>query len=130
MAMRGKVGGPIRECSARRRVARWRALEINISDRFAAAPVQEGEYGALRVRAMQNQSAARYCSGAIQDLAAAGFHALRRRLDVVDVEIVKPEGKRQRRRLGEHAADRFPSGGELLICPHHADMAIGFLPVK
>src|SRR5208283_1725448 len=92
-------------------VARCDALEIKISNSLAAALVQQREYGALRIRAMDDPGATRHCSRAILDLAAAGFHALRRRLDVVDVEIVKPEGKRQCRRLGEHAADRLPSGG-------------------
>ena len=79
---------------------------------------------------MRDQSAARRRSRAIEDLAAAGFDAPRRRLDVIDVEIVKPEGKRQRRGLGVHAADRFSSCGEFLIRAHHADMAVAFLPAK
>ena len=48
----------------------------------------------------------------------------------LDVEIIKPEGKRQGRRLGEHAADRLPSGGELLIRAHRADVGVRFLPAK
>src|ERR1700732_2481071 len=101
-----------------------------ISNSFAAALVQQREYGALRVRAMNDPGAARHGSRAIEDLAAASLHALRRRLDVADVEIVKPEGKRQCRRLGEHAADRLPCGGELLIRAHRADVGVRFLPAK
>src|ERR1700722_15915346 len=114
--------------SARRRVVRYGALEIYES--FAHAPIQQGEYCALRAGAMDDPGAARHCSRAVQDLAAASFDPLRRRLHVVGVEIVKPEGKGQRRRLGEHAADRLSSGGEPLIRAHHAGMAVGFLPAK
>ena len=53
-----------------------------ISNRFAAAPIQQREYGALRIRAMDDPSAARHFDRAIEDFAAAGLHALRRRLDV------------------------------------------------
>ncbi len=79
---------------------------------------------------MDDQSAARHGSWAIEDLATAGLHARRCGLDVADVEIVKPEGMRQGRRLGEHAADRLPSGGKLLIRAHRADVGVRFLPAK
>ena len=71
--------------------------------------------GALRVRASDDPAAARHFNRAVEDLAAAGLDALRRRVDVADVEIVEPEGSRDRRRLGEHAADHLPAGGEELI---------------
>src|SRR5437868_14710096 len=86
-----------------------RCARNKISDAFALAPVQQREYGALRVGAMNDPGAARYGSWAIEDLTAAGLHALRRRLDVVNVEIVEPERKRQRseeRRVGKEGRAR------------------------
>ena len=65
---------------------------------------------------MRDPGPARRFERAIKDLAAARLHAVRRRLDVRDVEIVKPERVRQCRRLGEHSSDRRRSGGEALIC--------------
>jgi hypothetical protein len=67
---------------------------LEVSDSSATSPVQEREYGALRVRAMDDPGAARHGSRAVENLTAAGLHALRRRLDVADVEVVKPKGDR------------------------------------
>lgn len=64
---------------------------------------------------MDDPGATRHDSRAVKDLAAAGLHALRCLLDIGDVEIIKPVRTRQGRRLSEHAADRLPSDGELLI---------------
>ena len=52
------------------------------------------------------------------------------RIEIAYVEVVKPEGDRHRRRLGEHAADRLPSGGEQLIRAHRAGVGVPFLPAK
>ena len=46
---------------------------------------------ALRVDAFGDPVAARHFHRTVEDLAAAGLHAFRRRVDVVDIEIVKPE---------------------------------------
>ena len=66
----------------------------------------------------------------VEDLSAAGRDALRRRVDVADVEIVEPERGRDRRGLGEHAADHLPSGGEGLIRARLADVGVLFLPAE
>jgi len=101
-----------------------------ISGGFALAPVQQREYGALRVGAVNDPGAARHGSWAIEDLAAAGLHALRRRLDVVNVEIVEPEGKRQCRRLRKHAAEDLPISGKLLIRTDRTSVGSRFLPAE
>jgi hypothetical protein len=79
---------------------------------------------------MNDPGAARHGSWAIEDLAAAGLHALRRRLDVVNVEIVEPERKRQCRRLRQHAAERLPIGGKLLIGTGRTSVGARFLPAE
>ena len=107
-----------------------RCARNKISGGFALAPVQQREYGALRVGAMNDPGAARHGSWAIEDLAAAGLHALRRRLDVVNVEIVEPERKRQCRRLRQHAAERLPIGGKLLIRTDRTSVGARFLPAE
>ena len=62
------------------------------SDSYADMPVDQSEYGALRIEAMDDPGAARYCNRAAENFATAGLYAFRRRLDVEDVEIVEPEG--------------------------------------
>jgi len=79
---------------------------------------------------MNDPGAARHGSWAVEDLAAASLHALRRRLDVVNVEIVEPERKRQCRRLCLHAAERLPIGGKLLIRAERTSVGACFLPAE
>src|ERR1700730_18791566 len=78
-----------------------RALEI--SDTVVAALSHQREDGTLRVRALDDPSVARHFDRAVEDLAVTGLHAHYRRVDVADVEVVKTERNRHRRRLGEHA---------------------------
>jgi hypothetical protein len=79
---------------------------------------------------LDDPAAVRHFNRTVEDLAATSLHALRRRVDVADVEVVKPEGDRHHRRLSDHAADRLPSGGEQLIRAHSADVGFCFLPAK
>src|SRR5215813_5523573 len=74
-------------------------------------PLQRKE-GTLRVDALGSPAAVGGFHGTVQDLAAAGGHAPRRRVHVADVEVVEPEWLRRERRLGEHAADRLAAHGE------------------
>ena len=55
----------------------WKAGN-EITDRFAGTPLEQREYGALRIDAVKNPGAARHFCRAIEDFAATGFHALRR----------------------------------------------------
>ena len=112
----------------RKRSGRCGALEI--SDRAASPRSLQREYGALRVRASDDPAAARHFDRTFQDLAAAGLDALRRRVDVADVEIVEPEREPGSSGLGEHAADHLPSGGEGLIRARLADLGVLFLPAE
>jgi hypothetical protein len=79
---------------------------------------------------MNDPGAARHGCWAIEDLAAAGLDALRRRLDVVDVEIVEPERKRRCRRLRQHAAERLSIGRKLLIRTGRTRVGARFLPAE
>ena len=83
------------------------------------------EDGALRVRALDDPVAAGHLDRARSRIsAAAGLHALHGRVDVADVEVVEPEGDRHHRRLGEHAADGLPAGGEQLISAHRSGVGV------
>src|SRR5271166_2212498 len=112
----------VREYSTSARIARCDGLKI--PDAVVAARPRQREDGALRVRTLDDPVAARHFDGAFDDLAAAGLHALRRRIDIADVEVVEPERDRDRQRLGEHAADRYPTGGEQLVRAHRADVGV------
>src|SRR5215469_1256532 len=85
---------------------------LKVSNRLAAALSLQSEYGALRVRALDDPTAAGQFKWFIENLAAKRLHMLRCCIDVGDVEIVKPERGRNHRGLGEHAADRLPPGRE------------------
>jgi hypothetical protein len=111
-----------------RRIVRRDRLEI--SDSFSAPRSGQREHGALRVDASDDPAAAQRLCRALEDAAAAGRHALRRRVDVVDVEVVKPERHGHRRRLGGHTADRLPAGGEQLIAARGADVGADLLPAE
>src|SRR5262245_5985593 len=100
-------------------IARWGALAI--SDPVVAALSHQREDGALRIRALGDPFAAR----AVENLAAPSPHAPDRHVDVADVEVIKPERDRRRRRLCEHAADGLPPGGEQLIW-----VGLRFLPAE
>jgi hypothetical protein len=88
------------------------------------------EDGALWVRALDDPVAIQYFNRASEDLSAISLHALYGRVNVADVEVIKPAGNRHRRRFSHHATDRLPAGGELLICAHRADISFRFLPTK
>src|SRR6266478_2450408 len=107
-------------------MACWHTLEI--SDAVVTALSRQREDGALRIRASQDPSVARYFNRPAEDLAATSLHALHRHVDVADVEVIKPERDRLDRGLGEHAADGLPSGGEQLVCAHRAHIGLRFLP--
>ncbi len=63
-------GRPI--CSRSQRLsAGWFGRRDEISDRFALRPMQQPEYGALRILAMDNPSTARHFNRPIEDFAAA-----------------------------------------------------------
>ena len=79
---------------------------------------------------MDDPAAAGHFNRAVEDLAVTRLHALRRRVNVADVEVVKPEGVRLRRRLGEHGTDRLPTGRERLIRAPRAGFRRCFLPAK
>ena len=72
----------------------------------------------------------RHARRAAKDLSATSLHALRCRVDIADVEIVKPKRNRHRRGLCGHSADRLPAGGEQLICARRASFGLRFLPAK
>jgi len=76
----------------------------------------------LRVRAAGNPAAAGYVGWPLEDRAALGSDALGRRTDIGDIKVVKPEGDRRGRRLIEHAANRLPRCGELLVCASGTDI--------
>jgi hypothetical protein len=65
-----------------------------IADRLAHAPIEQREYRALRIGAVEDPGAARHFHWAIEDFAAAGLDAPGRRLDVGNVEIIKPPDRR------------------------------------
>src|SRR5215831_17420794 len=106
----------------------WHALEI--SDAVVAALSHQRENGALRVGALGHPSAAPHFNRAVDDLATPSPHAPDRHVDVADVEVIKPERDRLRRRLCEHAADGLSSGGEQLIWAHRAGVGLRFLPAE
>src|SRR6266540_3416938 len=88
------------------------------------------EDGALRIRASGDPSFAGQFNRAVEDRPRAGLHARYRHVDVSDVEIIKPERDRLHRRLGVHAADRLPSGGEQLVRACCAGVGLRLLPAK
>src|SRR5882757_163677 len=88
------------------------------------------EDGALRVYAAGDPATARYFNRPLKYPAATGLHALRRRVDVADIEIVKPIWDRLRRSFGEDAADRQSSGGEQLIRVRRTCFGARILPAK
>src|ERR1700723_1899806 len=92
------------------RIARRAAREI--SDGAVAPLFLQREHGALRVRASGDPAPARNFKGTLEDVAATGLHARRGGVDVTHIEVEKPERGRDHGRLGEHAADRLPCGGE------------------
>src|SRR5712691_6983023 len=81
-------GSPMKAKTSVGRIARFDALEK--SDTVVAPLSHQREDGTLRVRALDDPSAARHLDRAVEDLAAAGLHALHRHVDVADVEVVKP----------------------------------------
>src|SRR5215510_1280607 len=109
-------------------IARCDAFEI--SDAVVAALSHQSENGALRVGALGHPSAAPHFNRAMDDLATPSPHAPHRHVDVADVEVIKPERDRLRRRLCEHAADGLSSGGEQLIWAHRAGVGLRFLPAE
>src|SRR5579883_15751 len=116
-------------CSSRDRRL-WQCVAQEISDSFAHAPIQQAEYGPLRIRAMDNPGASRHFSRPINNLAAASLGALGHSFNTGDVEIVEPKRKRQLRGFREHAADWFSTGGELLVAAHRAYMRLRLLPAE
>src|SRR5712691_1889929 len=67
---------------------------------------------------------------ALKDPATTGLHTLGGRVDVADIEVIKPEWDRLFRTFSEHAADRLPTGGEQLIRVRRIGFGIRFLPAK
>src|SRR4029077_6683880 len=84
-------------------IARCTALKISHS--FAPLSYQR-KHSALGIRAADNP-AAWHLSRDLEDLTASRLHALGRRVDVADVEVIEPEGNRHCWRLVEHAANRL-----------------------
>jgi hypothetical protein len=84
----------------------------------------------LRVDAAGDAVAARQFDRTLKDAAATSLHAPGRRVDVADAEVVEPKGDRNRRGLGEHAAERLTADGEILIRAHRVDRGVRFLPAK
>ena len=107
----------------------WRGA-LEISNRAAFPCSLQRECGTLRIRASDDPASARCFKRTFEDFSAAGRDALRGRVDVVGVEIVEPERRRNRRGLGEHGADHLPSGGEGLIRARLADLGVLFLPAE
>ena len=56
----------------------------------------KGERRALWVAAVHSPAPAWNLVGAVEDLASLVLHARRGGLDVIDIEIVEPEGRRHR----------------------------------
>src|SRR6186713_1505315 len=78
------------------RLAGRRCGALEVSDRLAAARSLQREPGALKVYAEDGPAAARYIDRPGENLSTRGLHALRRRIDIDDVEIIQPEGNRYR----------------------------------
>jgi hypothetical protein len=54
------------------------------------------EYSALRVRALDDPTAARQFKRVVENLAPSGLYVLRGNIDITDAEIIKPEGDRHK----------------------------------
>ncbi len=79
---------------------------------------------------MNDPAAVWYFNWSLENLSATSLHALSGCVNVADVEVVEPEGNRHSASFGDHAADRLPSNGELLIGSQRADCGIRLLPPK
>src|SRR5262249_19092004 len=88
---------------------------LEIADGPTAQLSLKRELGALRVVASDDARAAQHFERAVEDVPATSLHALRSRIEVADVEVIKPEGVRDLRRLGGHAADLLPVARDQLI---------------
>src|SRR5437879_13598815 len=88
------------------------------------------EEGALRVDASDDPAAVQQLMWAVVDPASAGLHAFDGRVDVVDIEVEKPERDRICRKFGGHAADRLRAYGEQLIRVCRSGFGIRFFPAK
>ena len=112
------------------RAAGSSAGALEVSDGAALPWSFQRECGTLRIRASDDPASARCFKRTFEDLSAAGRDPLRGRVDVIGVEVVEPERRRDRRGFGEHAADHLPSGGEGLIRARLADVGVLFLPAE
>src|SRR6266567_1155041 len=87
-----------------------RISSMTISSRFKTIVSLLGgnhrKHGTLRVSALDDPTAARNLHRRKEGLAATVFHPFRRSVDIIDIEIVNPAGRRHMRRLCHHAADR------------------------
>src|SRR5581483_6587767 len=73
------------------------------------------KHGALRIDAPGDPRPVLDFKGALEDPATKAFHVLRRDIDVVNVEIVEPEGEWLALAFAEHAADGPATGRKQLI---------------
>src|SRR5882757_5506825 len=95
---------------------------------FSLSP--QRKEGALRVNASGDPAAARQFKWSLEDLAATGLHPFGGRVDVADVEVIKPEWDGHCGKFGEHAADHLPAGGERLIRLRRTGFGVRFLPAE
>ena len=80
---------------------------------------------------MDNPSPARHFNRPIEHLSTARAHALRCRFDIVNIEIVKPEGKRHCvEGLLDMAPIVSPCGREPLIWAGRPSVGVLFFPVE
>src|SRR5262249_9868062 len=104
---------------------------LEVSDRTAAPLPFQREPPALPVRAQQDRPAAPQSMRAVDDPSAAGRHALRRRVNVADAEVVEPERNQRRRGSGKDTAERLRAGGKKLIgVVHLSGIGIGLPPAE
>src|ERR1700691_2851084 len=96
------------------------------SDRREAALADQREHGVLWIGTLDDPVAVRRLRRPFEDLPAAGGYTACRRIEVADGEIMKPERPRQRRRLGQYAADCLSTRGEQLISAEVAAIGDGF----
>ena len=83
----------------------------------------------LRVYASDDPTV-RHFKWPLEDPAAAGLHAFSGRVDIADIEVIKPVWDLLYRTFGEHAADRLPAGGEQLIRVLRTEFGVRFLPAE
>ena len=79
---------------------------------------------------MSDPAPARNFDRTVEDLPAGNPHTLRRRIDIVDVEVVKPKGFRHPTRLGNDAANCVSPDGKPLMRYQRTDARIGLLLAK